>query len=93
MIATLTLHLRLPLCSSLKEKRRRIKPLMARLRREFNLSVAEMDLHDVWGESVIVCAMIGGDAAFLQSALSAVERWVESNFPDGDVWDSRIEMV
>ena len=44
MLTTLSLHLHLPGCASLKEKRGRIKPLMARLRREFNLSVAEMDL-------------------------------------------------
>ncbi len=45
-IATLTIHLHLPICSSLKEKRGRIKPLIARLHREFNISVAEMDLQD-----------------------------------------------
>jgi uncharacterized protein YlxP (DUF503 family) len=32
MLATLTIHLHLPACASLKEKRGRIKPLMARLR-------------------------------------------------------------
>ena len=36
MIATLTIHLHLPGCTSLKEKRGRIKPLMSRLRREFS---------------------------------------------------------
>ena len=44
MLATLTLHLHLPACASLKEKRGRIKPLMARLRREFNVSVADISL-------------------------------------------------
>ena len=44
MVAILTIHLHLPGCASLKEKRELIKPLMVRLRREFNISVAEMDL-------------------------------------------------
>jgi hypothetical protein len=57
MIATLTIHLHLPGCASLKEKRGRIKPLIARLHREFNVSVAEMGLQDKWQEAVIVCAM------------------------------------
>lgn len=92
MLAALTLHLRLPLCASLKEKRGRIKPFMSRLHREFNVSVAEMDKHDVWDEAVIVCAMAGNDAAFLQSALQTVEKWAEANWRDGDVWDSRIEL-
>ena len=93
MIAALTIHLHLPACSSLKEKRGRIKPLIARLHREFNVSVAEMDLQDKWDEAVIACAMIGNDAAFLQSALGNVAKWVEANWSNGDVWDSKIEVV
>jgi uncharacterized protein YlxP (DUF503 family) len=93
MLATLTLHLRIPLCTSLKDKRGRIKPFMSRLHREFNVSVAEMDLHDKWDEAIIVCAMVGNDHAFLQSALQTVAKWAEANWRDGDVWDSRIELV
>ncbi|MDD2922535.1 MAG: DUF503 domain-containing protein [Anaerolineales bacterium] len=93
MLATLAIHLHLPACSSLKEKRGRIKPLISRLRREFNVSVAEMDLQDKWDEAVIVCAMIGNEAAFLQSALQTVAKWVEANWSDGDVWNTKIEIV
>ena len=92
MIATLTIHIHIPACSSLKEKRGRIKPLISRLRREFNLSVAEMDLHDTWQDAVIGCAMIGNDHAFLQSALQNVAKWVESHWTDGDVIDEKIEI-
>ncbi len=91
MIAVLTVHLRLPLCTSLKEKRGRIKPLISRLHREFNISVAEIDLQDAWEEAVIGCAMIGNDHGFLQSAMQNVAKWVEANWTDGDVWDSKIE--
>ena len=92
MLATLTIHLHLPATFSLKEKRGRIKPLMARLHREFNVSVAEMDLQDKWDEAVIVCAMVGNERAFLQSALQNVAKWVEGNWSDGDVWDTKIEV-
>ena len=90
MLATLTIHLHLPATFSLKEKRGRIKPLMARLHREFNVSVAEMALQDKWDQAIIVCAMVGNDSAFLQSALQNVAKWVEGNWTDGDVWDMRI---
>lgn len=92
MLATLTIHLHLPTCASLKEKRGRIKPLISRLHREFNVSVAEMDLQDKWDEAIIVCAMVGNDAAFLQSSLQNVGKWAEANWTDGDVWESRIEV-
>jgi len=93
MLATLTIHLHLPGCASLKEKRGRIKPLIARLRREFNLSVAEVGLQDKWQEAVVGCAMIGGERAFLESALQTVARWVESNWPDGDVITQKVEVI
>ena len=93
MLATLTIHLHLPTCASLKEKRGRIKPLIARLQREFNVSVAEMDLQDKWQEAVLGCAMIGNDRAFLESALQNVAKWVESHWTDGDVIEQRIELV
>jgi hypothetical protein len=93
VVGSLVIHLRLPGCASLKEKRGRIRPLLARLHREFNVSTAELDLQDQWGEAVIGCAMLGNDAAFLQSALENVRRWVQANWSDGDVWDAKIELL
>ena len=93
MLATLTIHLHLPGCASLKETRGRIKPLIARLHREFNLSVAEIGLQDTWQETVIGCAMIGAETGFLQSALQTVARWVEANWRDGDVIEQKIEII
>ena len=93
MLASLNIHLHLPGCASLKEKRGRIRPLMARLRREFNLSVAEMDLQDAWQQAVIGCAMIGNEQSHLESAMDTVMRWVEANWTDGDVIAQTIELV
>jgi uncharacterized protein YlxP (DUF503 family) len=93
MIATLTIHLHLPACASLKEKRGRIKPLIARLHREFNVSVAEMDRQDQWQEAVIVCALVGNERGHVESALQNVAKWVEGNWTDGDVIEQRIAIV
>ncbi len=93
MIATLTIHLHIPACSSLKEKRGRIKPLIARLHREFNVSVAETDLQDKWQETIIVCAMVGNDRGHLEFALQTVSKWIESHWTDGDVIHQRIEVI
>lgn len=92
MLATLTIHLHLPACTSLKEKRGRIKPLLSRLRREFNVSVAEMDLQDAWQEAIIVCAMVGNGHGHLESALQTVSRWVEGHWTEGDIIEQKIEI-
>ena len=93
MIGVLTLHLHIPACGSLKEKRGRLKPLLARLHRQFNVSAAEMDLQDKWQESVIACGMVGNDPAYLQSSLETVRKWAQANWPDGDVLDTKIELM
>ncbi|MCS6993306.1 MAG: DUF503 domain-containing protein [Anaerolineales bacterium] len=93
MVGTLTIHLHLPGCHSLKEKRSQIKPLLARLHREFNVSTAELDLQDAHQQAVIGCAMLGTDAAHLQSALETVRRWVEAHWREGDILAHRIELV
>ena len=92
MVATVTIHLHLPTCASLKEKRGRIKPLIARLHREFNVSAAETDLQDQWQEAVIVCAMVGNERGYLDAALQNVAKWVEGNWTDGDVIEQRVEV-
>jgi uncharacterized protein YlxP (DUF503 family) len=93
MIGLLTLHLSIPGCTSLKEKRGRLKPLLARLHRQFNISVAEMGLQDKWQEATISCGMVGNDKAFLQPALETVRKWTEANWPDGDVLDTKVEII
>ena len=93
MVGILTLHLHLPICSSLKEKRGRIKPLLARLHKEFNISVAEMDLQDKWHETIISCAMVGNNRVHLEQSLQEVAYWVDANWPDMQLMDDKIELI
>jgi len=92
-IGILTLYLQIPGCTSLKEKRSRLKPLLARLHREFNISVAEMDKHDAWQESTVVCTLASNDRGFTQRSLQSVSRWVETNWPDVVLLDNQIELL
>jgi uncharacterized protein len=92
-LGLLTLQLRLPGCQSLKEKRSRLKPLLARLHREFNISTAELDLQDAWQEALIGCALVSNDAAHTQRALQTVSAWVETNWPDVEIIDDQIEIL
>ena len=93
MIGVLSIHLRLPGCASLKEKRGRLKPLMARLHKEFNVSSAEMELQDKWQETIIACGMVDNDRVHLEQSLQAVARWVESNWLDMQVVIENLELI
>ena len=92
-LGILTLQLQLPGCKSLKEKRSRLKPLIARLHREFNLSVAELAKLDAWDESTIGCAMISNGHQFTESSLQTVVHWLNKNWPDVSLVDDHIEII
>jgi hypothetical protein len=92
-VGLLSLQLEIPGCASLKEKRSRIKPLLARLHREFNVSAAEMGLQDCRDQTVITCAWVGNDPAHLQRSLQAVPAWVEQNWPDLLLISEQIEII
>jgi uncharacterized protein YlxP (DUF503 family) len=92
-LGLLTLHLHLAGCTSLKEKRRRLKPLLHRLHREFNISVAEVDYQDSWQEAVIACAFISNDNGYTQRSLSEVINWINKTWPDVTLLDDRLEIM
>jgi uncharacterized protein YlxP (DUF503 family) len=92
-IGILTLEVQIPGCKSLKEKRSRLKPLIARLHREFNISVAELDQMDNWDQATIGCALISNDHQFSQNALQAIIQWLKRNWPDIMLVDDHIEII
>jgi uncharacterized protein YlxP (DUF503 family) len=92
-IGVLTLQLQLPGCKSLKEKRSRLKPLIARLHREFNISVAEVDRMDSWDEATLGCALMSNNHQFSESTLQSIVHWLERNWPDVTLVDDRIEII
>ena len=92
-VGLLTLHLRIPMCASLKEKRSHLKPVLTKLQREFNLSVAEMDYQDKWNETLIGCTYISNDGKHTQISLQKVITWVENHYPQLTIIQQRIEII
>jgi uncharacterized protein len=92
-ISLLTFYFHIPGCFSLKEKRSRIKPILARLPREFNVAVAELDQQDHWQSTVIGCVTISSDAVQNQRLLQQVVDFSGQAWPDLILVDHRIENI
>lgn len=92
-IGLLSLHLELPGCTSLKEKRSHIKPILARLHREFNVSAAEVGLQDHHRETKIAVAVVTNDPVFAQQCLQKVVGFIEQQWPDTPILDQKIEII
>jgi uncharacterized protein YlxP (DUF503 family) len=69
----------------LKGKRKLLHSLKAQLRQRFGASVAEVDGHDMWQRSTLVCALVGD--ADVRRRADDLERFVESRCPDGSAFD------
>lgn len=92
-IGLLTLHLKIPAGVSLKDKRRQIKPLITRLQREFNLSVAELEYQDNWTETLIGCTYLSNDGKHTQRSLQKVITWIENHYPQFYIIQDKIELI
>jgi len=91
-LGLLSLHIKIPGCGSLKEKRGRLKPLLARLRLEFNISVAELDYLDSWQNALIGCSLLSNDHNHTQRSLQKIISWIEKQRPDLYIVEEKIEI-
>ncbi len=92
-IGLLTIHLRIPGCASLKEKRSQIKPLLTRLHREFNISAAEIDYQDQWQNAMIGCTLVSNDVKYIERKLRKVVAWIEKHHPHLFIVEEYIELI
>jgi hypothetical protein len=73
-IGLLTLHLHIEHAQSLKDKRQVLRALKDRLRKRFNVSVAELDFQDSWQSSLIGVVTVSASEPFARQVLEGVER-------------------
>lgn len=78
-ISCLTAEVSLPACDSLKEKRSRLRPALARVQREFSVSAAEVDWQDRLDTAVLAFVLVSNDARHnrqvLQKILTSLQRY------------------
>ncbi len=82
-VALLEIHLHFPDSGSLKGKRKELQSVKAHLRQRFGAAVAETDHHDLWQRSTLSAALVGRSAGAVEDASAKLERYVESQFPQG----------
>jgi uncharacterized protein YlxP (DUF503 family) len=92
-VGLLTLELYLPLNDSLKGKRGILKPLKARLRRDFNVSVCEADAQDVLTRAVLEVVCVSQNQALAHRHLQLVANRVDGWRMDAQLIDYSIEML
>jgi uncharacterized protein len=90
-VSQITLHL--PGCHSLKEKRQVIKSIMARVRQQFEVAIAEVDEQDLWQIAKLGVSCVSNSSQHSDEILARVLRYIEETRPDIIVTDSQVEII
>lgn len=79
VIGSALIDLEMPENASLKDKRRVVKSVIARLRQDHNLAAAEVDALDEWRRAVIGIVTVSNEAShvhrLLEKAMDDLEQW------------------
>jgi uncharacterized protein YlxP (DUF503 family) len=76
LVALSAFDLRIPGCTSLKEKRHVVKGLQQGLRQRFNVAVAEVDHQDQWQRARVAVSAVSATGFQLRKVMHEVERFV-----------------
>jgi hypothetical protein len=90
VVATALLSLHLPQAQTLKDKRRIVKSILARLQNEFSVSAAEVDTQDRSQVATLGIAYVSSDASHANSVVSKAVGFVETGH--WETWLSHYEL-
>ncbi len=93
IIGSATIELHIPINGSLKGKRAALKPLLARLHKEFNVSAAEIDQNDDWHNATIAVVCVANESVQVEQVLNNAVNWIELNRPDLQLVDWEMELI
>jgi uncharacterized protein YlxP (DUF503 family) len=94
-IAYLTLELRIEGAHSLKDKRQVVRSLKDRLRHSFNISIAEIDVTDLWQRATLGIVSISVSRDYLEGLMRNVENAAtrQANNLGAEVVDSFVDYL
>lgn len=72
VVGVCRIELHLPNGASLKGKRQVLKSLKDRVKYRFNVSIAEVEDHDLWQKAVLAVACVGNDHFHVKKIMSQV---------------------
>ena len=87
------LELYLPDTHSLKERRGVARSVAARIRNQFNVSVAEVNDNELWQRLTLGVCCISNDSRHANEIISKVASFVESSRRDLELLDYETEII
>jgi uncharacterized protein YlxP (DUF503 family) len=92
VIGLLTIELHFPGARSLKDKRQVLRGLVGRIRKRFNVSVAEVEHQDLWQRARLAVVSVNTDHGHLEATLESVAGEAAST-RDAELVDQQTEVL
>lgn len=79
IVGLLSIEIYIPASTSLKEKRMVLNHIRDKVRKKFNVSVAEVDYLEKWQRSLIAIAMVTAKKSFAEEVLTKIFQLLDSD--------------
>ena len=87
------IRLHLPGNESLKEKRRIVKSLIARVRNQFNVSIAETGDLDLWQMATLGISCVSNSNHHADEVITKAVHFIELNYPELEIVEQETEII
>lgn len=92
VIGCLQAKISIPAAQSLKDKRMVLRSLKDRMQNRMNISVAEVDLQDVWKSAILAVVTVAAEKETVERRMSDVGEFIRSN-PEVVLMDIMTEVM
>ena len=87
------IQLHLPENQSLKDKRRIVKSIIARLRNQYNVSIAEVDDNDLWQLATLGISCVSNNSQHVDETITNIIKFINHNYPELEIVNQEIEII
>jgi len=87
------LQLHIPGNQSLKEKRRVVKSIISKLHNQYNISVAEVDDHDLWQLATLGISCVSNNGQHIDETITKIINFIGQNYPELEIVSQEIEII
>jgi uncharacterized protein YlxP (DUF503 family) len=86
------LKIHIPESQSLKDKRSVVKSLVARLQKQFNISIAEVDHQDLWQIATIGVAYVSNHNYRVDDIMDSIISTIQHDYPTVEIIEKELEI-
>ncbi len=92
-IGACRIQLHIPGSTSLKDKRAVVKSVTSRVRNKYNVSITEIESHDLWQLAVLGITCVNVDPYHVQDVLNKIVSFIEESYLEAEISQCDIDML